>query len=312
MSRLVSCIVTTCNRPELVGRAVASVLGQTHADLELVVVVDGPDAATERVLAGISEARLRVVVQPSRRGQGAAINAAMAGVRGDFVALLDDDDVWLPSKLAAQLAAVDAAEVPEPIVGCRFRARGETGDLVWPARRPRPDEPLCEYLFCRHRLRFGEGIVPTSMLLAPATLFRAVPMAEDLRRHCDLDWLVRADQRVGVRLTLPREDRPLAVWEMQSDRARMSNAHDWHDSLAWIDARRALVTPRAYAGFLLTWVSQSARRQGDRRAFGALLRAAFRHGRPSLTELVVHAGIWALSPELRARTAGASSPESTA
>lgn len=290
---LVTCIVTTCERPALVARAVASVLAQTHADLELLVVVDGRDAATEAVLAACTDPRLRVIVQPTRSGQGAALNAGIAAARGAVTALLDDDDAWRPAKLARQLEAATAADAREPIVGCRFVARREDGDVVWPTRRPRPDEPIAEYLFCRRRLRFGEGIVPTSMIAAPTALLRAVPMAESLRRHCDLDWLVRADQRADVRLVFPADEAPLATWEMQSGRERMSNAPDWRDSLAWIDARRALVGPRAYAGFVLTWVSHSARRQGDRRAFATLLRAALRHGRPNAMELLVHAGTWA-------------------
>lgn len=304
---LVSCIVTTCGRPELVGTAIASVLAQTHVDLELVVVVDGAEPATERMLAGITDSRLRVVVRPTRGGQGRGINTGVAVARGSVTALLDDDDVWLPEKLAHQRAAAPAAGAAA-IVGCRFLARSEHGDVVWPRRAPDPGERLAEWIFCRRQLRFGEGIMPTSMLYAPTALFRAVPMAEDLRRHCDLDWLIRADQRAGVRFVLPTESRPLAIWEMQSGRQRMSNAPDWRDSLAWIDARRTLVGPRAYAGFVLTWISESARRTGDFGAFGVLVRAAFRNGRPSLRELLVHAAIWVVPPRARAarqRGAGA-------
>ena len=289
---LVSCIVTTCDRPDLVGRAVASVLAQTHGGLELIVVVDGPDAATERVLDEHRDPRLHVVVRPTRGGQGAALNTGIARARGEFIALLDDDDAWEPAKLARQLEAAAASDAAHTIVGCRFVARREDADVVWPTRRPRPDEPICEWLFCRHRIRFGEGILPTSMLFATAELFRAVPMAEGPRQHCDLDWLLRADQLGGVRLVFPRDEAPLATWEMQTGRDRLSNVHDWRAWIAWIDARRALVTPRAYAGFLLTWVSHSARAEGDGAAFPALLRAALRHGRPNAMELAVCAGTW--------------------
>jgi glycosyltransferase involved in cell wall biosynthesis len=298
---LVSCVVTTCHRPTLVGRAVESVLGQTHAELGLIVVVDGPDAATAEALRTYADPRLRVVVQPARGGQAAALNAGIALAQGAFVAFLDDDDAWLPAKIARQLAAAEAAgrrgdgdtrDARVPIVGCRFVARRETGDVVWPTRAPRPDESIAEWLFCRRRLRFGEGIMPTSMLFAPAPLLREIPFTAGIRQHCDLDWYIRADQRGGVQLVLPRDEAPLAIWEMQTGRPRMSNVHDWRATLAWIDAHRTRITPRAYAGFLLTWISDAARRQRDRAAFTTLLAAAFRHGRPSLTELLVHAGTW--------------------
>jgi glycosyltransferase involved in cell wall biosynthesis len=311
---LVSAVVTTVDRPHLVGRAVRSALAQTLADLEVIVVVDGPDPATERTLAAIDDRRLHVALRPRRGGQGAALNAGIGRVRGEWTALLDDDDAWLPTKLERQLEAAASSPLPSPIVGCRFVARHERGDVVWPGRRPRPGEPLCEYLFCRHRLRFGEGILPTSVLLAPTALWRAVPMTEGLPRHGDLDWLVRAARHPTAGLALPPDETPLAVWEMRRDRPRMSNAHDWRSSLAWIDGRRDLVTARAYAGFLLTWISHSARCQRDPRAFATLVRRALRHGRPSAVELLIHAGIWALPPELRAgvgRRATIATPEPT-
>lgn len=294
MSPRVSVIVPTVDRPHLVGTAVRSVLAQTLRDLEVIVVLDGPDVATERSLAAIDDPRLRVQVRPVRGGQGAALNTGIALARGDWTAFLDDDDAWLPLKLERQLEAAESSARPSPIVGCRFVARRERGEVVWPRRRPRPDEPLCEYLFCRRRLRFGDGILPTSMVFAATALVRSVPMQEDLPRHCDLDWLIRADRRDDVGLEMPRDETPLAIWEMQRNRRRMSNAHDWRSSLAWIDERRELVTARAYAGFLLTWVSHSARCQSDRRAFPTLLRSALRRGRPSVLELLVHAGTWVL------------------
>src|SRR5688500_15160219 len=102
VSPRVSAIITTCARPHLVGRAVHSALGQTLGHIEVVVVVDGPDAATERVLGGIDDARLRVYVRPERGGQGVAINTGVAVALGEWTALLDDDDEWLPGKLERQ------------------------------------------------------------------------------------------------------------------------------------------------------------------------------------------------------------------
>jgi len=58
---------------------------------------------------------------------------------------------------------------------------------------------------------------------------------------------------------------------------------------------------RAYAGFLLTWVSVTARRAGDWPAFFLLAKEALLHGRPNLTECVVHLSIWLFPEDLRER-----------
>ena len=300
MNPCVSVIVTTCGRPQLVVNAVRSALGQTLAGIEVVVVMDGPDPATEHALLAIDDARLRIHVRATRGGQAAAINAGLALARGEWTALLDDDDEWLPEKLEAQLRAAEACAAPNPVVACHFLARSENHDVVWPRRSPDTGEPVCEYLFCRRSLAFGDGIIPTSMIFARTELFRALPLDGRLRRHCDLDWLTRADRREDVNILIAG-NRPLAIWHMQQDRSRMSNNHDWRDSLAWLEGARDRVSARAYAGFLLTWISFSARRERELGAFAFLVLKAFARGRPSAMELAVHTAIWAIPDALRQR-----------
>ena len=99
----VSVIIPTFDRAELVGRAVASVLAQTHADLECLVVDDGSRDHTPEVLAAMGDPRLRVW-RTQNRGVSAARNLGLAESRGEYVAFLDSDDEWLPEKLARQLA----------------------------------------------------------------------------------------------------------------------------------------------------------------------------------------------------------------
>jgi glycosyltransferase involved in cell wall biosynthesis len=301
MTPRVTALITTCNRPHLVACAVASALAQTVPGIEVLVVVDGGDPETIEVLRSVSDTRLRIHQRHIRGGQAAAINDGVPLVQSPWTAMLDDDDEWLPGKLEAQLKSAESSSYANPIVGCRFVARSERGDALWPLRVPRPREPICEYLFCRTRLAFGEGILPTSMLFAPTELFRGNPMIEDMPRHCDLNWLIRMGQRADVGLEMPPEQVPLAIWNMQGGRDRLSNCHDWRFSYDWITRSLPIVTPRAYAGFLLTWASLSARVQGDGAAFPFLLKEAFRHGRPGLLELIAYAAVWALPLALRAR-----------
>src|SRR5215216_5981079 len=99
----VTVVIPTRFRPELVTRAVGSVLAQTFADFEVVVVVDGPDDATRAALAGLGDDRVRVIVLPAKGGAPNARNVGAGAARGRWTALLDDDDEWLPEKLAVQL-----------------------------------------------------------------------------------------------------------------------------------------------------------------------------------------------------------------
>jgi glycosyltransferase involved in cell wall biosynthesis len=295
----VSVIITTCRRPRLVVRAVESVLRQTWSDLEVIVVIDGPDEATTEALASVYDERIRVCVRPERGGQAAAINCGVGLARGEWTALLDDDDHWFPEKLERQLCVAEASVLRNPVITCRFLARSESGEAVLPRRKPGPGEPVCEYLFCRTSLAFGEGILQTSTLLAPTRLLESVPMDESLAVHCDLDWLVRVGGRKDVGFEMPSGEEPLATWEMQQGRERLSHQRDWRYSFEWIRRTRERLTARAYAGFLLTWVSLTARQQRDWSAFFFLTKEVLFRGRPNLVECLVHLSIWSLPEDWR-------------
>jgi glycosyltransferase involved in cell wall biosynthesis len=105
---LVSAIIPTRDRAGMVLRAVASVLAQTHARLEVLVVDDGSGDDTLARLADVADQRLRVLRHAKCRGVSAARNTGLAAARGAYLALLDSDDVWLPEKTARQLAFMRA------------------------------------------------------------------------------------------------------------------------------------------------------------------------------------------------------------
>jgi glycosyltransferase involved in cell wall biosynthesis len=99
----VSVVIPAFNRGAMLRRAVASVLAQTHARLEVILVDDG---STDKSVSEIEEwpdPRLRIHRQP-RLGVSAARNTGIARARGDRIALLDSDDEWMPHKLERHLA----------------------------------------------------------------------------------------------------------------------------------------------------------------------------------------------------------------
>ena len=103
---LVSVILPTHNRAGRVGTAIASVLRQREADLELIVVDDGSTDGTSEILEANREmdGRIRSIRLPAPGGAAHARNRGVAESDSEFVAFLDDDDEWLPSKTADQVA----------------------------------------------------------------------------------------------------------------------------------------------------------------------------------------------------------------
>jgi glycosyltransferase involved in cell wall biosynthesis len=293
----VSVVIPTRQRPALVPRAVRSALAQTLRDIEVVVVVDGPDDSTGHALAGINDPRLRIVPLPASGGAPAARNAGAAEARGRWVALLDDDDEWLPDKLATQLELAKNSPHPLPIVASRLVVRTPRAEFLLPRRLPGRDEPLSEYLAVRHGLFHGEGFIQTSTIFAPTELLRRVPFAPGLRRLQELDWTLRCLQVDGVGLVYAAE--PLVVWYADENRPRVSFESPWRDMLAWLRDSRSRVTPRAYAALAMSVVSSMAADSNDPKVFRELLREARRHGDPRPIDYLTFVQVWLVPSGLR-------------
>jgi glycosyltransferase involved in cell wall biosynthesis len=98
----VSVVIPAYNAERTIGVTLASVLGQTVSDIEVIVVDDGSTDGTARAASSLGDPRVRVVHQPNA-GHAAARNTGIADARGTYVALIDADDLWLPEKLERQL-----------------------------------------------------------------------------------------------------------------------------------------------------------------------------------------------------------------
>ena len=105
----VSVIIPAYNRETLVARAIDSVLAQTFPDFELIVVDDASKDGTRAVLETYRDhPKVRLILSDVNRGGSGARNLGVEAARGTLIAFQDSDDVWLPGKLAAQVAALDA------------------------------------------------------------------------------------------------------------------------------------------------------------------------------------------------------------
>ena len=158
---------------------------------------------------------------------------------GSRSAFLDDDDEWLPEKIEKQLGAVSKREERQSQIACsQVIARTADGDMLLPEGAP--SEPSSEYLLVRSRLTFGEGLMQTSTLMAKRQYLLRIPFTKGLRKHQDWDWVLRCAEDQEMEVVFVAE--PLAMWNVDDARTRVSQQSAWAISLDWIRSSRARVT----------------------------------------------------------------------
>ena len=104
VSGRVSVIIPSYQREHVVGRAIDSALAQTYPDVEILVIDDGSTDGTAQVVQGYGS-KVHYVYQDNQ-GRSAARNSGMRQATGEFIAILDSDDWWHPSKVAKQVTAM--------------------------------------------------------------------------------------------------------------------------------------------------------------------------------------------------------------
>lgn len=292
---LVSAVIPTRGRPELVLRAIRSVLGQSWPQVEAVVVVDGPDPATLAALEALGDPRLLVVALETSVGGSQARNVGASHARGAWIALLDDDDEWLPDKVQLQMAAVASLGTTDILIASRYihRAVGAP-DVLRPRRLPAPGEPLAEFMF--DYLCYFQ----TSTLICSADLIRRIPFLPDLPLFQDLDWFLRVNSDPQVRFVAVAE--PLSIYYEAVRRSSITSKTGWLQRLEWGRARRLLLSRRAYSRFVVgSCVARAAEDGAGLRGFATLFHEAAVVGSPTPRLLALLFGIYLLPPSFRKR-----------
>lgn len=288
VSATVTAVIPTVGRPSL-GSAVRSVLGQTRAVLEIIVVAD-----TDRPISIPRDDRITVLHAGVGRGAAWCRQLGIDAASGSVIALLDDDDIWLKTKLARQLEAAEAVGCAEWVASSRLLVQGPGARWrTWPTRLIEPRESVPEYLFRFDRPTFGQAVLQTSTLCFPTELARTVRWDAHVDAvHDEPSWLIDLQRAIpGLRLiqlpdvlTIYR----VAGWSVSRDTAdRVDEYIDW--GLQYLSAE----SPRVLGDYLCTSPVSAAvsadSLEGIRRSVGFALR----HGRPG-PHALAYAGLNAM------------------
>ncbi len=266
----VSVILPTYNRSRSLRAAIDSVLRQSYADLELIVVDDASTEDIEGLVRNIGDPRIRYVRRPQNGGAAAARNSGLAVAAGEFIAFQDSDDLWLPDKLERQMALLGRLPDDVGVVtggkllygrDAHFNfGHGKVAYAPAPETILRLDEDQVGHLLTENRLSlqnalFKRSHVPDAVWFDPTT-----------RANEDWDFAIRLVQRTRM-----YEDiEPVVVGFMSPDSISSNRRKQMIGVLRIMKKNRILLERyRKQRSILIMDVAVELVRQGkSRRALG--------------------------------------------
>jgi glycosyltransferase involved in cell wall biosynthesis len=192
---LVSVIIPTYNRANTIARAIESALKQTYTNIEVIIVDDASGDNTEEKVKAIDDSRIKYMRHETNKGGGAARNTGISDAKGEYIAFLDSDDVWLPEKIEKQVRLFDHAD---PRVGVIYTGfyRTDGNDRITKQVTPSMKGNLY------NRLLEGNFIGTTSVIMAKKECLKQVggfnaslPSCQDwdlyikLSKACHYDYI---------------------------------------------------------------------------------------------------------------------------
>ena len=264
---LVSVVIPTFDRREEVVRAVHSVLAQGYRGTEILVIDDGSTDGTAAALGALGDDRVRVVRQENG-GVARARNRGLAEAKGDLIAFLDSDDLWLPGKLERQVALLGA--LPARFGICVTGAEDRRGGETVATRAPPPAGDLSVPLLIENLLH-----APMATVLVRREVVDVVGGFDpDLPAAEDWEWL----QRVTRLYHVATVDAPLAAYLSDEDglqRSRQFRANMAARAMLWRRNAHALRRHGLAHLFLMESARRELReREGDPAAGRALVLRA--------------------------------------
>jgi O-antigen biosynthesis protein len=249
----VSVVITAFNRARLLARALESVIAQTFADFEVLVVDDCSRDDLESVVTGFRDRRLRYLRQPENRGVAAARNRGMRESRAPFVAFLDDDDEWFPDKLAQQ---IEVFRVAPPDVGLVYTGTETVSDHgTRSLHLPTASGDLYRELLVKNLLTG-----PTSVMIRRNVIAVVGFFDEELPAIEDFDYWLRVCRRYKV----ARVGTPLARYNNFRDNSEGAGQRRSLALMANLEARAAFYRKHGAqmrkAGVAHLFLAGSARR----------------------------------------------------
>jgi len=204
----VSVIIPTKDRVEYIETAIESVLNQTFQDFEILVIDGSSTNATKDIVRSLTDARIMYFSQRGKKSLAGARNQGIGEAHGQFIAFLDDDDLWMPKKLEKQVAFLGQNESYGLVYTTHSYVMQSDGKVIGLYNRPTVEG--CIY----PRILEGNLVGNCNGVLARKKCFETEFFDEDLLALEDWDMWIR----LGRKFFFKPIDEPLEAYRLHLKR----------------------------------------------------------------------------------------------
>jgi len=207
-SDLVSVIIPTKDRPELLLRAVHSVLAQTYQNIEIIIVDDG---SSQPFSIAIDDPRIKLLVNSVSLGGAAARNIGLRTARGDFICLLDDDDYYLPNKIDVQLSFLKENPGIDLVFSKVDLLKENSTEILTVIEDGYSFDVMDNF--------YRWNVIHTNSSLFKSKIIDQVQFDERLRKYQDMQFYLD----VSLKFTIGYLPETVAVWNVDGDRKQITS-----------------------------------------------------------------------------------------
>lgn len=212
---IVSVIIPTFNRSNLLIAAINSVINQTFSDFELIVIDDASADNTKKKVASINDKRIKYLSHSKNSGVCAARNTGLKAAQGQYIAFLDSDDEWLPNKLEKQLALFKNSPENVGVIYSWLQVINEQGHIIR-IRKPDIRGDVNESLIYNNIIGTPSTVMIRAICFEPHLMF-------DKSLRCCEDWDLWLQISKNYKFEVISE--PLALYRDHHEDKRGSTNH---------------------------------------------------------------------------------------
>ncbi|HDR7592040.1 hypothetical protein BK735_07995 [Bacillus mycoides] len=242
MEVLISVVVPTYNRSELIKRTIDSVLAQTYTNFELIIVDDASTDNTEDIVNEYHDDRIKFIKLNENSKGTKPRNMGIKESKGDYIALLDSDDEWLPNKLESQLNFLRAFNDDNMVCFTDLILKGTKKTVYSNNRDLFENEDISEYIF------LGKNWVQTSTYMFSSKLGKQTLFNPTLKKHQDWDFCLRLKKNGAKFVNFPEH---LAIYYSDDREGRIGNNLKYKQSLEWINSVSSDISNEVKHAFLV-------------------------------------------------------------